>query len=382
MYSLKGYGSMVADSVRTGAYEHALRDSVKPGDVVLDLGTGMGIFAMLACRFGAKKVYAVEPSNVIHAARELAEVNGFSDRIDFIQQLSTEIDLPEKVDVIVADIRGITPLEGSSLSALADARNRFLAAGGVLIPQEDTLKTALVQAPELHSPLILPWGPDSYGFDLSAIKAYLTNGWFGARLKVDQLMSDTAVLVTLDYRVVESTDFKSRVYLTVARSGAAHGFCLWFDATLLPGIGFSGSPGQPEIIYRHAFFPWPEAVELTTGDVVELDLEARLVGGEYLWNWNSTIRGHDESGPVKASFRQSTFYSEPLGVEPLRKCAASHVPVLNEAGETDLWILARMAEGWPLGEISDALAGKYPRRFATQGEALTAVGELSLKFSR
>ena len=58
-YSIRDYGTMMADEVRTNAYAEALRRAVRPGDVVLDLGAGTGIFSLLACRFGARRVHAV-----------------------------------------------------------------------------------------------------------------------------------------------------------------------------------------------------------------------------------------------------------------------------------------------------------------------------------
>src|SRR5271165_3586372 len=106
MYELVTYGKMVADKGRTSSYDRALRANIRPGAVVLDIGAGPGILAFLACRAGAATVYAVEPDDVIQLAKEIAADNGFSNRIQFIQAMTTEIDLPEKVDGIVADIRG------------------------------------------------------------------------------------------------------------------------------------------------------------------------------------------------------------------------------------------------------------------------------------
>ena len=61
MFTLRNYGEMIDDAVRMDAYVAALRRVVKPGDVVLDIGTGTGIFAVLAARLGARRVFAVEP---------------------------------------------------------------------------------------------------------------------------------------------------------------------------------------------------------------------------------------------------------------------------------------------------------------------------------
>src|SRR5580700_713126 len=107
MYDIVGYGRMIADTGRTSSYAHALEMNITPDSVILDLGTGPGILALLACRSGAGKVYAVEPEDVIQLAREAAAANGFADRIQFVQASTTDIVLPEKVDGIVSDVRGV-----------------------------------------------------------------------------------------------------------------------------------------------------------------------------------------------------------------------------------------------------------------------------------
>src|SRR5438034_88429 len=105
-YRVEHYGEMMCDSSRMAAYDRALRAACGLDSVVLDLGTGTGIHALLACRAGARHVYAVEWSDAIAIAREIAQANGFADRITFIQGRSTDITLPEPVDVVVMDLRG------------------------------------------------------------------------------------------------------------------------------------------------------------------------------------------------------------------------------------------------------------------------------------
>src|SRR5215213_7026843 len=125
MYSLHFYGQMLADAPRMDAYAAALRRVIRPDSVVLDLGCGPGVFALLACELGARRVYAVEPDNVIELAREAAKVNGFADRIEFFQQMSTAITLPEQADVIVSDLRGVLPWYRQHIPSIVDARTRL-----------------------------------------------------------------------------------------------------------------------------------------------------------------------------------------------------------------------------------------------------------------
>ena len=124
MYSLHFYGQMLADAPRVDAYAAALRQAVTPDSVVLDLGCGPGVFAMLACQLGARRVYAIEPDNVINIAREAAAANGFADRIEFFQSLSTDVTLPEPATIIISDLRGVLPFYQGHIPAIIDARRR------------------------------------------------------------------------------------------------------------------------------------------------------------------------------------------------------------------------------------------------------------------
>ena len=150
MYGLYDYGGMIADQGRTRAYAESLKRLVTPASVVVDIGTGTGILALLAGRLGARKVYAIEPSDAIQFGRRVAAQNGLDGRVEFIQGLSTQVQLPEKADVIVSDIHGVLPAHQRSLFSIMDARDRFLGFRGCLIPRRETLWAALVAAPTLH----------------------------------------------------------------------------------------------------------------------------------------------------------------------------------------------------------------------------------------
>ncbi len=199
MYSVFSYGSMIADRARMDAYVQALRQAVQPGSVVLDIGTGTGIFAMLACRFGARRVYAVEPDDAISVAREAAAANGLSERIEFIQDLSTRVTLPEQVNVIVSDLRGVLPIFQHHLPAIIDARKRLLAPDGILIPQRDSLWAAIVQAPELYKEHASVWEDDIHGLTLISGRRFAINTWRKNRIKPEQMLTEPECLATLDY---------------------------------------------------------------------------------------------------------------------------------------------------------------------------------------
>ena len=190
MYTIAGYGSMIADRVRMAAYEAALRRAVRPGCVVLDLGAGTGIMALLACRFGARHVHAVEPGDAVHAARAIADANGLGDRITFYQDVSTNLTLPERADVIVSDLRGVLPPHRTHFADIIDARTRLLAPGGRLVPDTDTLRLAVVTVPEVFERRRRVWQSAPHGLDLRSALGFVENTTERVRVDPEQLLSD------------------------------------------------------------------------------------------------------------------------------------------------------------------------------------------------
>ena len=148
---MEEYARMFADPVRGAAYLSAVRESVRPGMVVADVGAGPGVLGIYAATLGARRVFLVEPDASVNAARALAEENGVADRVEVIRASSTEIELPERADVIVSDLRGVTPFHGRHLQAAADMRRRLLAPGGVCIPRRDRVYAALVEDDTLYA---------------------------------------------------------------------------------------------------------------------------------------------------------------------------------------------------------------------------------------
>jgi predicted RNA methylase len=116
MYSVHDHGWMIADKIRTGCYVRALEKLVRPGDVVVDIGTGMGIFAILACRLGARKVYAIESADIVSLAREAARDHGCDDRIVFIRMCPRKYSCPNWLTLSSAIYTACCPPANSACS--------------------------------------------------------------------------------------------------------------------------------------------------------------------------------------------------------------------------------------------------------------------------
>lgn len=376
MYSISGYGSMIADRVRMNAYAEALRRSIRPGDVVVDLGAGTCIMSCIAVQAGAAKVYAIEPADALELGRVIVRANGMEDRVEFFHACSESVSLPEKADVIVSDLRGVLPAGGTNFRTIADARLRFLKPGGAFIPQTDALWAALVEAPEAYETRMCAWKWD--GLDLSAGARMAANAWVKFHAGPEQLLSEPVQWTGIDYTTVETSSLSGTARAILHRGGVAHGLCVWFDTVLSPGVEFSNAPGQPEAIYGHGFFPLPEPVPVTPGDSFEVTLRADWIVNQHIWSWNTHIRSAD--GECRAAFRQSTFWGAPHSADRYRSHAESFVPRLHDDARIDRTILDRFGSGLSLREISAEISALFPGRFPDWKVALDRVAAISDRY--
>ncbi len=314
LYDLFAHGRMIRDHRRSEAYAAAIEALVRPGDVVVDLGTGSGCFAVLACRAGARKVYAIESEAIIDVARDIIRANGNADRVELIHASSRDIVLPEQADVLVGDVRGVLPFFSNALALLIDARQRFLRPGGTVIPARDVVYGALVESLAAYAPHVEPWGSEPQGIDYSPARQLAVNDMRKQLVMPEEIVSTPVPMTTIDYASAISADFSASVELPASRDAIVHGFTLWFDATLAPGIELSNAPDAPELIYGRMFVPFEQPVPVHGGDTVLLDLAARLVDDDdYLWRWNSKLR--ERNGDTRELFRQSNFFGvrQPTG---------------------------------------------------------------------
>ena len=195
--------SMLMDGVRNKLLYEAIKSCVTNETAFLDIGAGTGIWAILAAKLGAKRVVAVEIEEcLIPVIYRHAQENGVANKIEIIHGNSDDVKIRGKFDVIVSELFGQDAIGEQTVKSFVSLRSRFLAAGGILIPQ----KMAMLAAP-IHiekSVQNLPAElPISCDFLKSLKQNYSWNALLPDRQKI-KFLAEPKQLVELDFRNIET----------------------------------------------------------------------------------------------------------------------------------------------------------------------------------
>jgi len=284
MSEVEWHREMLADRRRVRDFGEAVRAVVQPGDVVLDLGTGTGLLALFACRGGARKVYAVEQGYIIDVARQIARQNGLGDRIVFIQGHSTEVDLPESVDLIVTETVGSFGLEEQILKNLSDARRRFLKPGGRLLPD----RLDLFLAPTEEGGHYRRWGGEireDWDLDFAPLADLGKHVSQGLWADPGKFLGSPQKLLSCDFYQDQSEKVQGEVQVEVVRQGEIAGWVGWFAVRCERRLVTSTEPPVPGSSWENVFFPIGEPVAARPGDLVCL----RMRLDDPFWTWRFTM---------------------------------------------------------------------------------------------
>jgi SAM-dependent methyltransferase len=283
---------MLADAVRMDAYARAIRAVVKPGDVVVDVGTGTGALAFLACEAGARRVFAIDKTHMADMAAVLVRHRGLTERVTVFHEHSTKVDLPELADVILTETLGSFALEEQILASVLDARRRLARPGAALIPSHITLSLVPVEWPSLYEKVIDGWGD-------SPLRTFAANTLYVDAIDEDAHLAEPRTIIELDLATIEEGIASGRVAFEVEGDGVLHGFSGWFDATLAPGIELSNETAR-ETHWDHTFLPLERPLEVAEGTKIDVKLEYH--GGQE-WRWHGSVG--------ETVFDQTTFLNGP-----------------------------------------------------------------------
>ena len=240
---------MLADTVRNDAFQAAIEAAVTAGDVVLDIGTGTGLLAMMAARAGARHVVACEAlPDMAELARLVVDANGFGDRIDVVAKSSTDlavgVDMAERASLLVSETFDALLIGEGAIDWFAHAREHLLTPGARMIPAGGTIRGQLASVPRLKR--LHPLN-DISGFDLRPFaRRALEKQFYPINLQAEQwtALSEPFDVLKLDFRDHIASRQNWSLPVTATADGVVDGLLLWFDLQLDDHISLTSGPGE------------------------------------------------------------------------------------------------------------------------------------------
>lgn len=371
---LDEHRNYLADRPRVDALRRAVHATVRPGDIVLDLGCGSGLLGLMACDAGAARVYAIDHSGMIEIARAVARAEGRADRIVHIAGHSTGIDLPERANVLVFDQIGRLAFEAGLLEFALDARRRLLTPDARIVPGPITLQLALAASDDIRARIEF-WDTRPAGIDTSAAHVTAVNTGYPIEPEYVTLLSGAADVMTLSAAAWDGEALFGRVTLTAARDARVDGLAGWFVAELSPGVVMSNAPDRADRINRRiALLPFDPPIDLKAGERLVVSL--RLLPDVMILAWDAAR----EDGTDRRS--QSTWKGMlPIGEERART-RDDAVPVLTPRGAARRTVLELCDGRHTVAEIERMLLDRHAGLFPTGQDAAIFAAEVLAVYAR
>jgi len=302
--NLYEHEKMLADSVRIENYKRAIQRQVRPGDIVLDLGTGTGILSFFAAQQRPEKIFAIDHSEFIGIAKKIAEQNNF-ENIEFVKTNSRNFNPDLRFDIIIHEQIGDYLFNENMIQNLLDLKQRLLKPGGMIIPGKFELflePACLVDS--FRTPFI--WENRLHGVDFSFLKdqqeilgafkpAVYKQEWLEAGA-VKHFLCEPRPVLSFDLNTLKSeTEIPHAIEISkqVARPGALDSFCLFFKVVFDEEIQFDTSPFSANTHWGNCFFRM-ESRECAAGDVINCNLTMQDLLD--IKTWAVSLNGFRERG--------------------------------------------------------------------------------------
>ena len=239
--------AMLNDRTRNDAFERAIAKAARGRRLVLDIGTGSGLLAMMAARAGAERVVACEANTPLAqvAARIIAR-NGYADRITVVAKRSTQLavgqDLPEPADLLISEILDAGLLGEGVIRSFRHACAALITPTAAIIPAAATVYGVLIECPELRrvNPI-----REINGFDLSDFDIFrnpVAHGQIALAHEPHRKLSAVFEMARFDFRHLPNEAKARPLTMAATADGTVQAVAFWFDLRLDDDITLSSGP--------------------------------------------------------------------------------------------------------------------------------------------
>lgn len=267
------------------AYRAAIEATIRPGDVVADLGSGSGVLGLLCARAGAARVFCVEKNAyMVDRARRIAQDNGLSDRLEFLTAPIEELSaFPAPVDVLVSETLGPAGVDEGIFRLFAHCVS--------ILPRRPRCIPAVVRV--LAAPILYPaLGARARrtarveGLDFSSLADSLGHLPQVLPVTPEMLLAPEQEL----FRGAPGVDLLPGQLTTrwdPPPADAVNAVGIWFRADLCDGSSLGNGPEGPDTHWDQLVLPLLPALEPASGPLV-LQVWPRFVAAAPRWKWRVT----------------------------------------------------------------------------------------------
>ncbi|WP_372886497.1 50S ribosomal protein L11 methyltransferase [Shimia sp.] len=285
----KSQRGMLVDHARTAGYQKAIHAVVKPGDRVVDVGTGSGVLAMFAAQAGAGEVHGLELTEMADWAERLARANGLG-AVKIVKGDAGRFEMAGQADVIIGEYFGMTFFdEWRHYRAFVDVRDRLLRKGGTVVPRAGRFLLSTVDSQKLYRERGYGfYEVPSYGLDFSVVRAAEVAAPRRYILSADSnTLTATETIASFDFLTSdrEAFFFTAETEFAYDADGSFHGFLAHFDLDMAPGQTLGTGPRHRETCWHHSYLPLPkrlmragEMLRLRSRSFIDADSDAFCLG--------------------------------------------------------------------------------------------------------
>ncbi|XP_075981313.1 arginine methyltransferase 8 [Anticarsia gemmatalis] len=278
---------MLEDEPRTLAYKNAILNnkSYFKDKIVMDVGCGTGILSIFCAQAGAKKVYAVEASNLAILAKEIIKENNFENVIEVIHSKVEDVILPNysKVDILVSEWMGFYLMHEGMLDSVLIARDKFLKEDGLMFPESAAVYIAPCSVPSLYQ----KWN-NIYGVKMSSFSKELRSSKGNKpevlTLQPEDLLGEEVILCWLNMKETTLEDIESlsiQHVVGASKSGNYQGLCIWFECNFPESSDEGGdrrvvldtSPKSAPTHWKQTVIVFPQEQDVEEGEPIAFQLD-------------------------------------------------------------------------------------------------------------
>jgi len=297
---------MLQDKVRNRAFKEAIFRNVKKGDVVIDLGTGTGILAIWAAQAGARKVYAIEETDVADVAEAVIRDNGLENFITVLKANSSEVTLPEPADVLIAEIVGHFLFEEGIVEAIAGIRQVLLKPNARIIPASASVFAAPAELDGKFQEIKFwdTWKDPS----LSAVREKAANSAYVETVDAEALTGKPEKLFDIDFNSAKPGPIMAQTRFTVDQKCSIDAIVGWFKLHLDDDTCIDTSPCSEQTHWQQCVFPLEEPFELAKVETIDFRMliESFTPGAKWLWELRTTDSRREEVHSFAITYGQGS----------------------------------------------------------------------------